>query len=151
MTQDSGERVSIQAFPGCKVDHMKYYAIPQELKNPDEIIIDVGTNDIKESSVSSQDIAEGIADIANQIGSHNPSIKVTVSEIIMRGKRDSHLNRKVNKSNRLLREICSQNRWSLLNHDDIGVSDCLANDGLHLNRKCLAVFASSIVNHLNSD
>ena len=126
MTQDSGERVSIQAFSGCTVDHMKYYAIPQALKNPDEIIIHVGTNDIKESSVSSQDIAKGIADIANQIGSRNPSIKVTVSEIIMRGKRGSDLNRKVNETNRLLRQICRQNRWSLINHDDIGVSDRIA-------------------------
>ena len=34
MTQDTGERVSIQAFPGCKVDHIKVLRDPTSAQKP---------------------------------------------------------------------------------------------------------------------
>ena len=40
------KRVGVKHFSGAKVDDMKYYVKPTQVKQPAQIIVHIGTNDL---------------------------------------------------------------------------------------------------------
>ena len=75
-------RSVVKAFPGAKVEDMFHYIKPTLNQQPDEIILHVGTNDIKH--LAPRAIAERIVDLGNNIVSQCPNIKVTISNLLCR-------------------------------------------------------------------
>jgi hypothetical protein len=63
---------------------MKDYLKPLIRKKPDEIVLDVGTNYVKDNSKSAEVIAAGILNLGNQIRDRLPQTKVSISNIIVR-------------------------------------------------------------------
>ena len=63
LPNNSSSKSLVKAFPGAKVDDMLHYVKPMLIHHPDEIIIHVGTNDVKHSSPKT--IAEHITDLVN--------------------------------------------------------------------------------------
>ena len=100
-------------------------------KEADNIIIHVGTNDVK-----AQDprlTAEGIVNLALQIEGDAPNIKLTISELNTRADDKAG---KVSNVNKILKKFCCQNHWDFIQHDNVNQSHL--NRGLHSAYLCLA-------------
>ena len=106
---------------------MNHYLKPTLEKNPEMIVLHVGTNNIPKKNPS--DIVNEIESLGN-ITVENGSTKVAISEIIQRG--DQILNTKIRETNTLLYQLCSKYKWPIIHHTNINTSK-LNQSGLHLN------------------
>ncbi|CAB3980152.1 RNA-directed DNA polymerase from mobile element jockey-like [Paramuricea clavata] len=61
------QRVSVKSFSGSKADDMQDYIKPLLRKKPDEIILHVGTNNIKDNAKTAEVVAAGILNLGTQI------------------------------------------------------------------------------------
>ena len=125
---------------------MFHYAKPTVNQHPDEVIIHVGTNDLK--SLAPRQVAERIVDLGNSISADSPSTKVTISSLIVRSD-DSVLNDKVTQVNKILNSSSNQNEWKYLSHCNI-TTEHLNNSGLHLNHDGTKTLSSNFSRHNNS-
>lgn len=142
--RSSNERVKSITISGATCKDMKHYIVPTVDKKPDEIILHVGTNDLKDNQTTK--IVQDIVALRNFATENSPNTKVTLSQLLCRSD-DTGLNNKVKNINLLLNEKCQQNNWSIITHEDIDQS-CLNQSGVHLNQKGTSLFASSIIKHL---
>jgi predicted nucleic acid-binding Zn-ribbon protein len=127
LQRSTDRKIIVKTFPGAAVKDMNHYLKPTLEKNPEMIVLHVGTNDIPKKNPS---------DIVNEIESlgkiivENGSTKVAISEIIQR--EDQVLNTKVKETNTLLYQLCSKYKWPIIHHTNINTSN-LNQSGLHLN------------------
>ena len=84
----------VKTFPGTSVADMKHYVKPTLEKNPELIILHVGTNDIPQKEP--EEIVKEIESLCTGIKA-NSLAKVAISEIIQRD--DQTLNIKINSTN----------------------------------------------------
>ena len=75
-------KVAIKTFPGAGIDDMFHYVRPTVSTRPDEIILHIGTNDLK--TKSPETFAESVVNLGNSIKRENNEIKLTLSSIINR-------------------------------------------------------------------
>ncbi len=68
----------MESYSGANCDAMKHHIKPCLAKNPDVVILHVGTNDIVQKN------AKGVAEIGNMIQNQSPNTKVVISELITR-------------------------------------------------------------------
>ena len=125
-------------------DHIK----PTLRKNPDAIVIHVGTNSVR-SSTSVRDCAEEIANLATMIGNES-SADLAISGIIPRSD-DESVAVKVPGVNKLLKTFCNQNGWGFVDHSNISPEHDLNRSGLHLNTRGTARLATNFINYLRDD
>ena len=98
-------QVKIATFPGCTTQDMKDHIKPLLRRNPDEIIIHVGTNSLI-SSNSARKCANELVDLAKSITSESPAM-ITISSLISRSD-DEALASKVPAVNKVLKQFCQQ-------------------------------------------
>ena len=110
-------------------DHIK----PVLRRNPDAIVMHVGTNSLR-SSASVRDCAEEIVNLVTMI-SKESSADLTISGIIPRSNDDEVLALKVSGVNKILKTFCNQNGWG----------------GVHLNTKGTSRLATNFINYLRGD
>ena len=110
--------VKVYGFPGSTTEDMESFLIPLLKRKPDQILLHVGTNDLK--SYSPQQVADKILDLTKLVNSYG--IRCSVSEII---KRDNYLSTKGQEVNRILSTILPE-QVSLISHHNISEQ--------HLNR-----------------
>ena len=92
-------KVKVSSFPGCTTIDMRDHIKPSLRKNPDVIVIHVGTNSLR-SSASVRDCAEEIANLATMIVNES-SADLAISGIIPRSD-DESVGVKVSGVNKLL-------------------------------------------------
>jgi len=143
----SSSRTVVKAFPGAKVDDIFHYVKPTLHLHPDEIIIHVGTNDVRNSNP--RQVAERIVDLGNSIIADSPSTKVTLSSLISRSD-DSALDEKVKQVNKVLNTFASQNEWDFLSHSNITTAHLNAG-GLHLNHIGTKLLFSNLSKFINNN
>ena len=107
---------------------MKHYVKLTKGKQPAQIIIRVGTNDLP-GNKNSEEIANGIVEFANSIKTSENNI-VVLSSIIPRKHR---LNNKANKVNENLKDKCEEHNLQLIQHHKINAFRHTNAKGLHLN------------------
>ena len=138
--------VAVKSFSGSKVNDMQDYLKPLLRRNPHQIILHVGTNDIK-SEKSPDQLVEGIVKLVCQVREKSAHIKVAISALTIR--KDGHLiQTKVNQTNNLLNSFCSDNNVDFINHTNIDL-DCLNRGGLHLNRRGSMIMQRNYMDFLN--
>ena len=125
--------MTVKSFSGSEIEDMADYLKPLIRKTPEETIVHVATNDVKDDTKSAEAIAAGILNLGNQIKDKLPNTKVSFSSLIVRNDKTSVLN-KINNINAILKRVCDQNNWSYIDHSNIDYS-CLNRRCLHLNRK----------------
>ena len=76
LPNNSSSKSLVKAFPGAKVDDMFHYANLTLIHHPDEIIIHVGTNDVKHSSL--KQLLNIFTDLGKCIVSDSPETKVSI-------------------------------------------------------------------------
>ena len=89
--------VVIRSFGGATTSDMEDYIKPVIRKEPEKVILHVGTNDLK--TLSPNRVAEGIASIATQIQQNSPKTEVVISGLLTRTDK-SDLSAKVNDTNK---------------------------------------------------
>ena len=77
-----GHRVVVKAFPGATTFDMEHYLKPALAKDPQRVILHVGTNNLKSNLRPNRNqIADNIVDLARMIESESRA-EVTISEVI---------------------------------------------------------------------
>ena len=140
-------RTTVKSFSGATVSDCYHYFKPPLESDPDQIIVHVGTNDLKTQSARST--AESIVDLTNWCSVECPSAKIAVSELTTRQDQEC-LDRKVSEVNKILKKFCHQNGWQFLSHPNID-SSSLNRSKLHLNKKGVGLIASNIIKFINND
>ena len=121
-----GHRVVVRPFPGATTeDDMRHYIKPTLDKSPDQILLHAGTNDLK--NLQPNEVADKVADLVCAVD----KTTIVVSELTTRG--DS-LENSVKAVNRRLKQLCLENDWKCIRHDNITNSG-LNRGGLHLNKE----------------
>ena len=120
------KQVKVHTFPGATTTDMQDFLIPLIKKEPKEILLHIGTNDLRSSTP--QEVFSNINGLVKMVTSKG--IKCSVSGII--GRNDSYSS-KGQEVNRLLKENLPQDIY-FLDNNNITV-DHLNYDGLHFNRR----------------
>lgn len=142
-------KVKVHSFPGCNTTDMADYIKPIIRKNPANIILHVGTNDLQQSE-SPRACAEKIVDLANSIAIESPATTVSLSALTTRSDRDGLLVNKVKEVNKVLRTFCNQNDWGFISNDNI-TDQHLNRSGLHLSRSGTSLLAQNFIKHIKSN
>ena len=138
-------KVAVKTFPGATISDMSHYAKPTLSTAPDEIILHIGTNDLKAKTPEA--VVNAAVDLGESITQQNKDIKVTFSEIITRTD-DESLTRKVNLYNSLLAKVCIERNWKLISNSNINKSH-INSYGLHLNKNGTSILAKNFKHFLN--
>ena len=110
-------KIAVKTFPGARTEDMIHYVKPTLSKQPSQLIIHVGTNDL--SSKSPTEIVKSIAVLGDAIKTEDPKIVLTFSEVITRND-EKALADKVNLLvNKHLDKLCTQRNWGLISHENI--------------------------------
>lgn len=141
----NGPRVNVHSFPGCTIEDMESYVLPTIRKDPDEIILHVGTNDLK-SQPNPQRLAEQVINLADNI-TQNCKSKVTISGLLPRTD-DKNLSVKVPKVNKILKTFASNRGWSYIDHTNID-QNSLNLSGLHLNQQGSTNLSKNFLTYIN--
>lgn len=147
MQQGLNHKVTIKTFPGAGIEEMVHYVKPTLSTCPEEIILHIGTNDLKTKTPTT--LAKSIEILGETISKENKDTKICFSEIITRND-DENLVGKVNNFNKLLANICLKRKWGLIINNNIDKSH-LNNYGVHLNMKGSAVLAKNIKHFLSTN
>ena len=143
---DMNNHVVVKSFPGATIEDMEDYLKPMIRKEPESIILHVGTNDLK--NLSPKQVANGIANLGSQISEESPNTNIVLSSIILRAD-NPQLAAKAAEANKLINSLCSKNKWKFINHFSIN-SSCLNSRGLHLNRKGTSYVAKNLSQFITS-
>ena len=136
----------VKAFPGATVENMFDYIKPTIKHHPEEIILHVGTNDLKNSDA--RKVAERIVDLGNFIEAESSNTKVTISNLLSITD-DLALESKTKKVNNILKTFANQNEWNIISYSNIYSDEHLNSSGLHLNSSETKVLASNFVSYVS--
>ena len=121
---------------------MKHYVVPAlEELNPEEVILHIGTNNLRDQEP--QEVAEALVNLANDIVAMKPDITITISEIVTRGDKQD-LDSKGKSVNKIVRRFCRQNSWKTITHNNI-LEKHLNPGGLHLIREGNSLFVQNFI------
>jgi hypothetical protein len=137
-------KIAVKTFPGATIADMSHYAKPTLSTAPDEIILHIGTNDLKAKTPEA--VINAAANLGESITQLHKDTKLTFSEIITRVD-DESLTRKVTLYNSLLAKLCLERNWQLISHNNIDKSH-LNSYGLHLNKNGTSILAKNIKHFL---
>ena len=137
-------KVKIRFFPGAKIKDMFHYAIPLLEKNPDYVILHVGTNDAPYKAGS--DISNEILELMRFIKDKHPGCKkITLPAPIIRTD-----NYDANKENESFISSLNKSDVSYITQDNI-IKKHLYRDGLHLNRIGFPILAENFLSFIRRD
>ena len=139
----------VKAFPGATVEDMSDYITPSLRRKPEEVILHVGTKNLKFSEP--REIAEGIVNLGLKIQNHSPDCKITISSLISRS--DQTLNGKIKDVNKIVNQFAKQHAWRTIPHSNIK-NEHLNASGLHLNVQGVVqgtkLLAKNLISHLRN-
>ena len=141
-------RVKISSFPGCTTEDMHDFIKPLLRKNPDEIILHVGTNNLR-SCDTPRACADEIIDLATMVSRESPA-KIALSSIVCRSDEEA-LACKIAEVNRILKDCCTRKSWGFVDHSNISTSNHLNRSGLHLNKSGTSRLARNFIDYLRLD
>ena len=116
----------VKPFPGATTEDIKHFIKPILRKDPENIIINVGTNDV--NSKEPRLTAEGIVNLALQIEGDAPNTNRAISGLVSRA---DDKEGKVSSVNKILKKFCHQNHWNFIEHNNVNLIH-LNRGGLHL-------------------
>jgi len=140
---EKNERIYIKSFSGSTVNDMIDYARPTIRKEPDLIILHVGSNDLR-SEKTADNIASDVMKLALEMRTENND--VMISSLVFRDDNPG-LNNKGKAVNLILKAECEQYNIMLIDNSNIQKQH-LNGSKLHLNYKGTVTLANNILNHI---
>ena len=133
-------KVVVKSFPGASCEDMEDYLKPVVRKEPEHIIIHVGTNDLR--STGAKRTAESIINLGLQIKEDSPNTSVTASALLTRADDED---RNITSANKLLKQSCRHHKWNFIEHDNT------TSKGLHLSKEGSTLLAQNYIAHIRGD
>ena len=103
---DAERRVAVKSFSGSKIEDMRDFLKPLIRKKPDEVILHIGTNDVKDNSKTAEVVAAGILNLGTQVKESMPGTKVSFSSITV-GKDRHSIQNKIEHVNAIYLNACA--------------------------------------------
>ena len=130
---DNSNRISV--ISGAKVEDMSHYIKPTLAHSPYNVILHIGTNNLKKDSPDI--VCNKIETLGEAIQKERPNTKLALSEITPRHdfKDASNAREQVNEK---LEAICVAKKLSLIKHPSL-TQESLNTPGVHLNYKGIAI------------
>ena len=125
------DKVRVTTFSGCSTRDMFDYIKPTINRKPDQLIVHVGTNSLRDSPNPTTCAGE-IIDLADSIKNALPTTGLVLSTLITRSD-DVKLARQMGEVNKILSQHCDKKHWTVLEHSNI-TERHLNRSGLHLNK-----------------
>ena len=141
------KHVAVKSFSGARIADMEDYLRPLLRKEPDEIILHVGTNNIRDESPRSE--AEGIVNVVTQIQQDFPTTHLAISPLLPRPD-NLELDDKIKEANKILKQFCSTRGLTFLGINNVDLT-CLNRRGVYLNRIGSSLLSSCYADFLNSN
>ena len=136
-------KVVVKPFPGATAEDMQDFIKPILRKDPENIIIHVGTNDV--NSKEPRLTAEAIVNLARQIEGDAPNTNIAISGLVSRA---DDREGKVSSVNKLLKKFCRQNEWNFIEHNNVNLTH-LNRGGLHLSKSGTALVAENFCKYID--
>ena len=147
MSKDNN-KVRVSTFPGCTTKDMRDHIKPIIRKKPDQLIIHVGTNSLRDSE-SPTACSEEIIDLVSWAKSAAPGTEVVLSSLTARSD-DDQIATQVEEVNSNLKKFCRQNKWKMIVHSNITAEHHLNRSGLHLNKVGTSRLARNFLDFLKN-
>jgi hypothetical protein len=139
--------VKVFSHSGATIEEMKHHLKAHLLRNPDHLLLEVGTNDAgKKKEMSSEDIFNGIMDLKRFAEQQVPGIVVTILCPIVRTDDILAHTRLMQVKNRLIEEQ-EETGINLIMNENI-TRNHLSSRGLHLKRDGTAKLAGNVINFM---
>ena len=119
------KHLAVKSFSGHLIADMGDHLRPLLIKEPEEIIFHVGTNNVRDESPSS--VAEGIVNVVTRIQQNFPSTHLSISPLPRSD--NLELNNKIKEANKILNSFCSFRGLTLLRIKNIDLT-CLNHRGV---------------------
>ena len=132
----------VRSFSGATTECMEHYIMPTISQQPENIVLHVGTNDLKGVCKASK-ISERIVNLAMKCAENGS--RVFVSGIVKRG---DVLGGKAEAVNQILKASCQSRNIGFIDHNNIELGD-LNGSKLHLNKTGSKKLTSNIVNFIS--
>ena len=130
-------RVSVKSFSGAKVEDMSHYIKPTLNHAPDEMIIHIGTNNLRKDTP--EEICKKVENLCCMVEKECPNTKIALSEITPR--RDfKEASQKRELTNKGLLSLCQSKNLTFITHPAINEGS-LNSRGVHLNRNGTSLIA----------
>lgn len=110
------KHVALKSFSGARIADMEDYLRPLLRKEPDEIILHVGTNNVRDESPRS--VAKGIVNVVTRIQIDFPSTHLSISPLLPRSD-NLELNDKIKEANKILNSFSLSRGLTLLRINNI--------------------------------
>ena len=117
---DTNNHVVVKSFSGATIEDMEDYLKPVIRKEPESIVLHIGTNDL--NKLSPKQVADSITNLGTQINEESPNTTIVISSILLRTNKPN-LASKATEANKLLIATCSKNKWKFVNHQSINQSN----------------------------
>ena len=106
----------METYRGSNTEAMSHHIRPCVARKPDQIILHVGTNDIRDKQTN--EIVNGILEIEEIIKKESPTTNVVMSELIHRTDK-AEFSQKVDKVNEILVKACQRRNLTYITHKSI--------------------------------
>ena len=133
----------VKPFPGATTEDMEDFIKPSLRKDPENIIIHVGTNDV--NSKEPRLTAEGIVNLAFQIEGDAPNTNIAISGL---ASRVDDKEGKVSSVNKILKKCRHQNHWNFVEHNNVNLTH-LNRGRLHLSKSGTALLAENFCKYID--
>ena len=137
-------KVKSTSFSGAVIEDMNDYVKPLLRRNPKNVILHVGTNNLQSDRPKS--IKSKFNKVIQTIREEKPGVRIAISALTTRTD-DTNLTSKVNSVNNTLEQYCNANNIDFINNNNI-TSSHLNTGGLHLTRQGTLNLASNFRKYL---
>ena len=135
----SKKDVKVHSFSGAKIADMNHHIVPLLERKPDEVILHIGTNDIRDSEEENAQIADELIKLTRKV--MNANIRCTVSLLT---RRDDRFKTQVDRVDDIIRDKLKDiTNIKVIDHEQIKHSD-LNRRGLHLSKSGTAKLAKKL-------
>ena len=138
--------VKVRSYPGDTTKDLTDETKPFMRKNPNLVIIHLGTNDITINGVNT---TGNLQDTIDYIYKHSPQTNIAIYSCIIRMDKPGLL-KKIHPRNIIIKDVCTRNSFKLIDNSNLSET-CLGAKKLHLNKKGCSYLACNLKKFLDCD
>ena len=134
--------IKVRTFPGATNGDIKFFVIPHLRKNPDKIVLHVGTNDAPHATP--KEMFNAIIDLKSFIQKYAPESKIIISTPVLRVDKAN-----ANDINKRYIELLKEAKLDCIFNDNIAESN-IDQYGLHINESGSVILAKNLISGMRN-
>ena len=134
--------IKVRTFPDATIGDIKFFIIPHLTKNPDKILLHVGTNDAPHATP--KEMFNAIKDLKSFIQKYVPESKIIISTPVLRVDKVN-----ANDINKMYIELLKKAEVDCIFNDNIGEPN-IDQYGLHINESGSVILAKNLISGIRN-